>query len=193
MRLSLILYLVILAGLAPVFTEDTVTIFRHGLNFARCTVTWPPLKSISLCIVQWCRKGGGGSKGWRLPPHLSQAWLWVMVSSAWLTVHFFIDTTKKLSLETIVDVLEQVWFSEKWVQSALCLQLYLVPPPNRPFLCYCCARDHSVRSCQGDKICLLKSDGYHQQIITIASYLLAQLHRYMWLIIILTVRANRLI
>ena len=28
-----------LAGLAPIFTVDTVTIIRHGLNFARCIVS----------------------------------------------------------------------------------------------------------------------------------------------------------
>ena len=29
------------------FTVDTVTIFKHSLNFARCTVTYPLLQSIS--------------------------------------------------------------------------------------------------------------------------------------------------
>ena len=36
-------YLVTLAGLASMFTVDTATIFRHGLNFVRCTVTSPLL------------------------------------------------------------------------------------------------------------------------------------------------------
>ena len=43
MRLYSILYLVTSAGLSPMLTVDTVTIFRHGLNFARCTVTCPVL------------------------------------------------------------------------------------------------------------------------------------------------------
>ena len=29
----------------------TVTIFRHGLNFARCRVTCPLLCSLSLCVL----------------------------------------------------------------------------------------------------------------------------------------------
>ena len=43
-----LLYLVSLAGLAPMLTVDTVTIFRHSLDFARCTVACPLLQSISL-------------------------------------------------------------------------------------------------------------------------------------------------
>ena len=35
--------LVTLAGLAPMLTVDTVTMFRQGLNFARYTVTCPLL------------------------------------------------------------------------------------------------------------------------------------------------------
>ena len=40
------LYLVTLAGLAPMLTVDTVIIFRHSLSFARCTVACPLLQSI---------------------------------------------------------------------------------------------------------------------------------------------------
>ena len=42
-----IVYLVTLTGLAPILTVVTVTIFRHGLNFARCIVACPLLQSIS--------------------------------------------------------------------------------------------------------------------------------------------------
>ena len=50
--MQLILYLVTLAGLVPMLTVDTVTIFRHGLNFARCTVACPLLQWIVATIVR---------------------------------------------------------------------------------------------------------------------------------------------
>ena len=52
--------------------------------------------------IQWCRKGVAPGAGRSCPtlsslaPHLTQAWIWVMTSSAWLTALFFVDKTKKL-------------------------------------------------------------------------------------------------